>query len=88
MLREGSVRKFVLHDGESACYQYVGDSADCCNHYHLKCSECGKLLHVECSFLDKVAEHIFEHHGFTLSAENTVLYGVCAECAERKKNEN
>ena len=43
MLREGSVRKFVLHDGESACYQYVGDSADCCNHYHLKCSECGKL---------------------------------------------
>ena len=80
--------KFVLHDGESACYQYVGDSADCCNHYHLKCSECGKLLHVECGFLDKVAEHIFEHHGFTLSAENTVLYGVCAECAERQKNEN
>lgn len=88
MLHEGSVRKFVLHDGESACYQYVGDSADCCNHYHLKCSECGKLLHVECGFLDKVAEHIFEHHGFTLSEENTVLYGVCAECAERKKNEN
>lgn len=88
MLRDGSVRKFVLHDGESACYQYVGGNADCCNHYHLKCSECGKLLHVECDFLDKVAAHIFEHHGFTLSEENTVLYGVCAECAERKKNEN
>ena len=67
MLRDVSVRKFVLHDGESACYQYVGGNADCCNHYHLKCSECGKLLHVECDFLEKVAEHIFEHHGFTLS---------------------
>ena len=63
MLREGSVRKFVLHDGESACYQYVGDSADCCNHYHLKCSECGKLIHVECSFLDKVAERVHPQRG-------------------------
>ena len=25
---------------------------------------------------------------FTLSEEHTVLYGVSAECAERKKNEN
>ncbi|MGN0545214.1 MAG: Fur family transcriptional regulator [Acutalibacteraceae bacterium] len=87
LTREGSVRKFVLHDGESACYQFVGDGHHCRDHYHLKCSECGKLLHVECSYLDKLAAHVLEHHGFTLSAENTVLYGICAECAERKNNE-
>lgn len=87
LISDGKVRKFVLHDGESACYQFVGDSGECCNHYHLKCSRCGKLLHVECDFLDEVAKHIFEHHGFTLSEENTVLYGVCADCAEETEDE-
>ena len=83
LTREGTVRRFVLHDGESACYQFAGDG--CCNHYHLKCSRCGRLLHVECEYLDKVSEHIYEHHGFTLSEENTVLYGLCADCAGKEK---
>lgn len=83
LTREGTVRRFVLHDGESACYQFAGDC--CCNHYHLKCSRCGRLLHVECEYLDKVSEHIYEHHGFTLSEENTVLYGLCADCAGKEK---
>ena len=83
LTREGTVRRFVLHDGESACYQFAGDG--CCNHYHLKCSRCGRLLHVECEYLDKVSELIYEHHGFTLSEENTVLYGLCADCAGKEK---
>ena len=83
LTREGTVRRFVLHDGESACYQFAGDG--CCNHYHLKCSLCGRFLHVECEYLDKVSEHIYEHHGFTLSEENTVLYGLCADCAGKEK---
>ena len=85
LTREGTVRRFVLHDGESACYQFAGDG--CCNHYHLKCSRCGRLLHVECEYLDKVSEHIYEHHGFTLSEENTVLYGLCADCAGKEKTD-
>ena len=84
LTKEGVVRRFILHDGESACYQFAGDG--CSNHYHLKCSRCGKLNHVECEYLDKVSGHIFEHHGFILSEENTVLYGICAVCAKEAKS--
>ncbi len=76
---QGTVRRFAGDKNESACYQYTGGT-ECKNHYHLKCSVCGRLLHVDCEFLDQVAEHILEHHGFVLSEEKTVLYGVCADC--------
>ena len=83
LVEQGTVRRFSGDKSESACYQYTGDSA-CRNHYHLKCSVCGRLLHVDCEYLDRVAEHILDHHGFVLSEEKTVLYGVCAECYGRK----
>lgn len=87
LTKEGVVKRFVMHDGESACFQYVGDGC-AKNHYHLKCSVCGKLFHVDCEYLDKVADHIFKHHGFILNEESTVLYGTCADCARKeKKNE-
>lgn len=86
LTKEGTVKRFVMHDGESACFQYVGNGC-AKNHYHLKCSVCGKLLHVECEYLDNVAKHIYNHHGFTLDEESTVLYGVCAQCAG-KENRN
>lgn len=87
LTEQGTVRRFFVEEGVSACYQYVGADADCHNHYHLKCAVCGRLLHVECDFLDEVAAHIFEHHGFRISGEKTVLYGICAECREAQEQE-
>lgn len=84
LTEQGVVRKFFVQEG-SACYQYVGDHGDCRNHYHFKCAVCGKLLHLECDFMDKVSAHVFEHHGFTISNEKTVLYGICAECRKAQK---
>ena len=85
MLREGSVRKFVLHDGESACYQYVGDHHDCHLHPHMVCECCGRLFHLDCSQLEALSEHIREHHGFLLDYKNTILYGVCAACLAKEE---
>ncbi len=81
LVSQGAVRKYIAEEGKSACYQYTG-AAPCKNHYHLKCSACGRLLHVECEFLDEVGAHVLEHHGFVLSEEKTILYGLCRECVE------
>lgn len=84
LVESGEVRKYIVDEGISACYQYVGHSDRCNSHYHLKCSQCGALLHVECDYLDKVGEHVLEHHGFKMSNEKTVLYGTCVNCRKRE----
>ena len=85
LCEQGVVRRFFVEEGVRACYQYVGEDCACRNHYHLKCSVCGKLLHVECSVLDEMASHVFEHHGFAVQPEKTVLYGVCEACRKKKE---
>ncbi len=82
LIRQGLVRKYIAEEGQSACFEFIDKSENCESHYHLKCSGCGRLLHVECGFLDEVADHILKHHGFVISPEKTVLYGMCEKCRE------
>lgn len=78
----GTVRKYLLEEGKSACYQYCeGDGCHC--HFHLKCTCCGALIHVECDYLVGVAAHVFEHHGFQIDNTKTVLYGRCQDCTAK-----
>ena len=79
MAEEGSVQKYV-HTGESACYQYVGGTAHCSEHFHLKRERCGRLIHMECDTMEKLAKHIETGHNFKINPFKTVLYGVCGEC--------
>ena len=72
----GLVRKYITDGG--ACYQYA--DAGCENHFHLKCTSCGTLFHVDCSFLEGLAPHILEHHGFDVDNRRTVMYGICKNC--------
>ena len=85
LIREGSVRRFFIEDGASACFQYAPPDGACKMHYHLKCYNCGALFHVECEFLDQVEAHIFERHGFQIDNSKTVLYGVCQDCRNAGK---
>mgnify|MGYP000986790659 CR=1 FL=1 len=80
LVNQGVVRKYIVEEGKSACYQYVEDSDDCKEHFHLKCNECGKLLHVECDHLSGIDGHILEHHKFKVDNSKTVFYGVCGDC--------
>ena len=77
---DGVIRRFESPDTDSFVYQYaVGEGCD--HHFHLKCARCGKLIHMECDKLHDVREHILKDHGFLIGG-SSVIYGVCAGCAE------
>jgi Fur family ferric uptake transcriptional regulator len=80
LVEGGSVRRFVT-DGNSACYQYIGERDDCHAHLHLKCELCGELRHVECDVLDDISRHFRDMHAFRMNILKTVLYGTCERCA-------
>ena len=77
---EGFLRKYIIDEGSAACWQHTGEDEECVSHFHLKCVVCGKLIHADCEYLSTLAEHVRQHHGFTIDNYKTVLYGVCAEC--------
>ncbi len=77
LVASGEVKKF---SGEGrACFGFAGSG--CSHHFHLKCSGCGKLLHIECDHIERLAEHVKDHHGFCVDNTKTVLYGLCGDCA-------
>lgn len=83
LVKSGVVRKYISEPGEPACYEYIADNKICHSHYHLKCSQCTELIHTNCSFLDEIKNHVMAHHDFEMSAEQTVIYGLCASCKEK-----
>lgn len=77
----GTVRRFTMSAGESACYQYAGGAQEtCCTHFHLKCLVCGTLYHITCEHLDELSAHLGAQHNFTVDYAKTVLYGTCDPC--------
>jgi Fur family ferric uptake transcriptional regulator len=77
---EGKIRKFVLSDGNSACYQYIETGAECREHFHLICEACGALIHLDCELLDEIQRHLLGSHGFQIDLLKTVFYGKCEKC--------
>lgn len=83
LVEEGTVRKYVLDGKTGACYQYNGETV--CEHFHLKCLKCGELFHADCDFLNRLSEHIYREHGFSVDNTKTVFYGECAACRRKEK---
>jgi Fur family ferric uptake transcriptional regulator len=79
LVDEGKIRKYILGDGKSACYQYI-DEVKCREHFHLKCEICGALFHADCDFLDKIEKHLLRSHNFQINLLKTVFYGTCKNC--------
>jgi Fur family ferric uptake transcriptional regulator len=80
LLAQGRIRKYLLSDGESSCYQYVEGGEECREHFHLKCEVCGELIHADCELLEKIHRHLMAEHDFQINALKTVLYGTCKKC--------
>ncbi|MDR1956832.1 MAG: transcriptional repressor [Treponema sp.] len=80
LVSEGKIRKYVLRDGTSACYQYLDIDLPCREHFHLKCEICGGLIHADCDLLDEIAEHLLSTHDFQINLLKTVFYGTCKKC--------
>ncbi|HHX56934.1 MAG TPA: transcriptional repressor [Clostridiales bacterium] len=76
----GYVRKYIMDEKSSACYQYVQENEECGEHFHLKCVKCGELFHTSCDFMQGIDVHILKHHGFRVDNTKTVLYGECESC--------
>ena len=79
---EGTVRKYRSDTQSAYVYQYVG-IGDCRRHFHLKCEDCGKLIHLECTVSEELLSHISSHHDFCVDSGRSILYGLCADCADQ-----
>ena len=77
----GLVRRYVLTDSQSACYQFVGGDEMCMRHYHLMCQSCGRIVHFESGLLAGTLSGIASKGGFSIDGGKTVFYGLCGECA-------
>ncbi len=88
LIAEGIVKKYVIDETSSACFEYIGDAEDptqiSC--YHLKCEKCGRLIHLECQEIAEFERHITAHHGFRVDPKRTVFYGICQDCAGTEEN--
>ena len=78
---EGSVRKYILSEGQPACYQYIGNGVSCVKHYHLMCQRCESVVHFEDAELAPALKSAGESGGFTIDGFRTVFYGFCRECS-------
>jgi Fur family ferric uptake transcriptional regulator len=86
LVNAGLIRKYFLNEGESACYQYISNTREKGEHFHLKCENCGTLIHLECKTLEKIKRHILKEHQFHVNALKTVFYGQCKNCLENDKS--
>ncbi|MBR3786134.1 MAG: transcriptional repressor [Firmicutes bacterium] len=78
--REGVVMRYADEHGEKATYQLTEREHHCDSHLHLKCVDCGSVIHLDCHFMDEIAGHIANDHGFRLQCRNSVIYGLCQKC--------
>ncbi len=79
LTKEGIIRKYIIDNKTSACYQYALDKIEH-NHFHLRCSCCGKIIHLECDEVSHLLKHIEEEHNFEIDVTKVILYGLCDSC--------
>lgn len=79
---EGTLLQFAGTGNTKASYQLPREEA-CHHHLHLKCTICGKVIHLDCEQMREFTEHIKLYHGFSLSCDDTVLYGICQDCQRK-----
>lgn len=85
LVQENIIRKYATAERESACFQYIDNSEECNNHYHMKCIKCGSLIHLDCDEIQELQQHILKEHNFKLDICKTVLYGICKACMEQER---
>ncbi|MBQ9116527.1 MAG: transcriptional repressor [Clostridia bacterium] len=77
-VKNGQITRFVSEKGDSSAYR-IGDHSHA-EHFHIKCTECKKTVCVDCEFIHNLESHFMAHHGFSLTPNQTVFYGICADC--------
>jgi Fur family ferric uptake transcriptional regulator len=57
-------------------------------HHHLVCRECGSIREFDDELLEPVRAQLRKHFEFRADTEHMSFFGICSECARRKKAEN
>jgi Fur family ferric uptake transcriptional regulator len=79
LVEEKRVKRQLSDSSRKAIYRITLD-AHCHNHLHLQCTKCGKVLHLDETVSDKLLDTVKRLNDFSVSEEDTVLMGKCAEC--------
>lgn len=82
---EKSLTRQKMPEEDENYYQYMQPDLSCGNHLHLICRSCGKIVHLNCDFMDEINGHLMEKHGFAVDCRESMLVGMCRECAEMEK---
>ena len=79
LVEEKRVKRQLSDGSRKAIYRIPLDS-HCHNHLHLQCIKCGKVLHLDEEVSDKLLDTVKQINNFSVSEEDTVLMGKCADC--------
>ena len=77
--QEGRLKRSARPGTQEAYYRFTDDK-ECQGHLHLSCLRCGKTVQVEEAETDALTHQLAKSEGFALDREDTVLYGICADC--------
>lgn len=85
LTEDGEIRRFSGKDVKAVVYQFANQSEHCHEHFHLKCTGCGELIHLDCGLVKEFEAHMTSHHGFSIDHLKTIIFGTCANCANKKE---
>lgn len=80
LVTSGQVLKATFLKGEARYRLAPGKRSG-----QLVCLSCGCTLPLDCTMLSDFAVHVQTHHGFEIDSSRTVLYGLCASCAQKNR---
>ncbi len=81
LVDDGVVHRSAGARGRQFVYRIIADD-HCKNHLHLQCMSCGKILHLDESVSDSLLKSVNTAENFSVSEEDTVLMGRCADCKQ------
>ena len=80
----GQVRRLSKSGAREVFYQYAG-AEHCKDCLHLSCKKCGRTIHMNADEAERLIRSVAVCDGFTIDKTDTVLYGVCGDCREKKE---
>ena len=79
--KDGAVQKVAKAGSREVFYRYK-KAEECRAHLHLSCKKCGRTFHMDEAETEALVEAVAKLDGFEIDRSDTVLYGVCEDCAE------
>lgn len=83
--QDGLVKKYFVGENSCACYQFVGNSTDCHEHFHLLCRQCGEITHFENPSLERLIKTLDSANDFSIDIKDSPFYGTCTTCMRKDK---